>query len=280
MRWFPLLFLATQLVACGYKKEIASLEAELVTQAATIDTSKARYEQVVEQMGKLDARLADLLRAKEGLERDLGARGTELDEERARSARMLADKGALRGEIESMKQAIAELEERKRQAEARVQAFKDLVSRFQTLIDAGTLDVKIVDGRMVVVLATDILFSSGSADLSTGGKDALTQVGQILAGMPDKHFQVEGHTDNVPIATTRFPNNWYLAAARSIGVTEHLVKAGMQPAQLSAASYGDTHPVASNDDKDSRAANRRIEIVIVPDLSDLPGYAELQKVGQ
>lgn len=280
MRASRLMWVALWLVGCGYKKEITALETELVASQATIEAAKSKYGVAATELSKLEARLSDLLRSKEALEKDLASRGAELDDERAKSARILADKGALRGEIESMKQALAELEERKKQAEARVQQFKDLVSRFQSLIDAGTLDVRIIDGRMVVVLATDILFASGSADLSAGGKDALTKVGQILATMPDKRFQVEGHTDNVPIATARFPNNWFLAAARAIGVTEHLVSAGMQPAQLSAASYGDTRPVAANEDKDARSANRRIEIVIVPDLSDLPGYDELTRIGQ
>lgn len=280
MRTIGWLMVAALATGCGYKKEIEGLELQLSESRQTVVEREARIKELEDQVTSLQARLAAMEAEKNELERRLAELTSNLDEERARSARMIADRGALRSEIDSMKQAMQELEERKRQAEARVKQFRDLVARFQALIDAGTLDVKIIDGRMVVVLATDILFASGSADLSTAGKDALSQVASILATMTDKHFQVEGHTDNVPINSQRYPNNWYLAAGRSIGVVEHMVSAGMKPEQLSAASYGETHPVAANDTKESRSLNRRIEIVIVPDLSDLPGYDELQKVGQ
>jgi chemotaxis protein MotB len=106
--------------------------------------------------------------------------------------------------------------------------------------------------------------------------EALAKVAAVLAGIPDRRYQVEGHTDNVPIKTTRFPSNWYLAAARAIGVVNHMVDSGLPASVVSAAAFGDTFPVASNDDADGRSQNRRIEIVVVPDLSDLPGYDELE----
>lgn len=280
MRTIGWLLVAALATGCGYKKEIEGLEVQLSEARQDITERDARISELEGNIRSLEARLSQMEERKNELERQLGELTGNLDEERAKSARILADRGALRSEIDAMKQAMQELEERKRQAEARVKQFKDLVARFQSLIDAGTLDVKIIDGRMVVVLATDILFASGSADLSVAGKDALTQVAAILATMPDKDFQVEGHTDNVPMNSQRFPNNWYLAAGRAIGVVEHMISAGMKAEQVSAASYGETHPVAANDTKESRALNRRIEIVIMPDLSGMPGYDELQKVGQ
>jgi chemotaxis protein MotB len=176
-----------------------------------------------------------------------------------------------------MRAAMADLETRRAAAEKVVATYKDLLSRFKTLIDAGTLQVKIVDGRMVVVLKTDILFSSGSAELSKEGKDALAQVAQVLAGF-DRNFQIEGHTDNVPIHSDKYASNWYLASARAIGVVDHLIASGMDPKRLSAASYGEFVPVAANDTADGKAQNRRIDIVIQPDLSQLPGFEELQSV--
>ena len=93
--------------------------------------------------------------------------------------------------------------------------------------------------------------------------------------VPDKDFQIEGHTDDVPISTKKYPSNWYLASARALGVVEHLIAAGMSPDHISAASYGDERPFASNETPEGKASNRRIEIVVMPDLSGLPGYDEL-----
>ena len=101
----------------------------------------------------------------------------------------------------------------------------------------------------------------------------------ILATLPDKRFQIEGHTDNVPIRTAQFPSNWELAADRAISVVKTLIEGGMAPDAVSAASYGEHRPIAANETRDQKAANRRIEIVMVPDLSQLPGFDELEALG-
>jgi chemotaxis protein MotB len=100
----------------------------------------------------------------------------------------------------------------------------------------------------------------------------------VLASIPGRDFQVAGHTDNDPIATEKFPSNWDLGAARSITVTRLLVDSGLPADRVSASSYADTVPVVANDTAEGKAANRRIEIVVVPDLSLMPGYDELQRL--
>ena len=133
---------------------------------------------------------------------------------------------------------------------------------------------------MVVELATDVLFGSGSARLSKAGKEAVGEVTEVFKSIENRKFQVEGHTDNVPIKTRQYPSNWHLAAARAVSVVREMVKDGMPSERVSAASYGDARPVALNRTKEGRAANRRIEVVVVPDLSSLPGFDELKAVSQ
>jgi chemotaxis protein MotB len=131
---------------------------------------------------------------------------------------------------------------------------------------------------MVVVLATDVLFGSGSASLSKDGKAAIVEVAGVLAGIPRRAFQIEGHTDAVPIASAQFPSNWELASARAITVVETMIEAGVKPERVSAASFADSRPVQKNESVEGRKGNRRIEIVVLPDLSTLPGFEELQKL--
>ena len=195
-------------------------------------------------------------------------------------ANLMADQDALQSSVSEMQKALVELSQRKAEADSRINEFRGLMARFKTLIDAGKLRVKIVGGRMVVELATDILFDSGSAQLSPNGKAAIGEVALVLSSIPDRRFQVEGHTDNVPIKTAQYPSNWELASARSIAVTKALIEAGLPLDRVSAASYADARPVSSNDTPEGRAANRRIEIVVVPDLSTLPGFEELRKIQQ
>lgn len=171
-----------------------------------------------------------------------------------------------------LKQQIAQ---RDAAAAARMEQFRELMADFKPLIDKGVLEVEIVDGRVVIGMSADVLFASGSADLSAAGQENLREVARLLARKPDYEFQVEGHTDDDPISTTLYPNNWYLGAARSIKVVEYLVSNGMSAENLSAASFGQYTPVAPNTTPASKARNRRIELVLLPDLSDLPGYQQL-----
>ncbi|MBM4282526.1 MAG: endoflagellar motor protein [Deltaproteobacteria bacterium] len=176
-----------------------------------------------------------------------------------------------------MRSALDELNRRKAEADARVAEYRALLARFRALIDAGKLNVKIIDGRMVVALASDILFPSASAALSKEGRAAIDEVAVVLASIPDRRFQVEGHTDDLPIKTAQFPSNWELAAARALTVTRAMVDAGLPEARVSAASYGAAKPAVTSATPEGRAQNRRIEVVVVPDLSTLPGFDELQK---
>jgi chemotaxis protein MotB len=189
-----------------------------------------------------------------------------------------SDKQSLTASLAQMKKAIHELSENEEETKKRIKEYKDLLSRFRGLIDAGALSIKFVGGKMVVALSSDVLFSSGSADLSEDGKKAIRDVGTKLAAIPEKEFQIEGHTDDVPIHKGRFPSNWELASARAITVVNELVEVGLPKNRISAAAFADTKPVKPNDSAEARSANRRIEIVVVPDLSKLPGNEELNKM--
>src|SRR5687767_6754677 len=174
-----------------------------------------------------------------------------------------------------MTEALEDVAARKLEADKRVAEYKDMLARFRTMIDAGKLDVHVVDGRMVLTMPVDILFDSGSTKLSNEGRGSLLEVGAALAPITDKRFQVEGHTDDVPIHNERFESNWELAAERALVVVHTLADAGVSSPQLSAASFGEYQPRVSNAEDTGRAANRRIEIVVLPDLTGLPGAAEL-----
>jgi len=188
------------------------------------------------------------------------------------------DKTRLQATEQELFKALRELQERKALAEKRVSEYRDLISRFKALIDSGKLRVRIIDGQMVVELATDVLFPAGSAVLSPEGKAAVVEVATVLASIPDRRFQIAGHTDNVPIRTARYRSNWDLGFDRAHSVLEAMTAAGMPTTRISASSYGEFRPTASNDSDEGKAKNRRIEIIVVPDLSQLPGAEELEKL--
>lgn len=185
----------------------------------------------------------------------------------------------LESSVSEMRQALDEMKKRRAEAEKRLAQFKELTAKFSKLINSGKLNVKMVNGRMVVALSTDILFPSGSAKLSKEGVAAIQEVTQVLVDLEGRQYQIEGHTDNVPIKRSElYPSNWELASARAMTVVKTMLDAGMPTDRISGAAYADAQPVASNKTPEGRAQNRRISIVIVPDLSGLPGNEELEKM--
>jgi chemotaxis protein MotB len=126
--------------------------------------------------------------------------------------------------------------------------------------------IKQMESGVNVHLPEEVLFASGSADVSTEGKVVLHKVALDLIDVPFQTI-VGGFTDNVPISkrlAAKFPTNWDLAAARATQVVRLLEESGVPSAQLVAVSFGENQPIANNDDSKGRAQNRRIEIRLRP----------------
>lgn len=106
-----------------------------------------------------------------------------------------------------------------------------------------------------------LLFDSGRARLTEGGHGVLARLAERLAGV-EGEISVEGHTDSLPIATSRFPSNWELSAGRASAVVRALAEAGVARERLRAIGYADTRPLAANDSAEGRAENRRVELLL------------------
>ncbi|MBL8636003.1 MAG: OmpA family protein [Myxococcales bacterium] len=184
--------------------------------------------------------------------------------------KLTAERGQLQAGLTDAKTRLEEMRRQKAAAEARLQMFRNLVEKLRAMIDAGQLKVITREGRMLIALPDDVLFDSGKAEVKPQGQEALAKIAQVLSTIPDRRFLVAGHTDNVPIRSGRYRSNWDLSAARAIEVTLFLIAKGMKPQVLAAAGFGEFDPVAQNDTPEHRTQNRRIEIVLQPNLSDLP----------
>jgi chemotaxis protein MotB len=231
------------------REEMAALQADHEREVSRIMADVAR----------LEASLADTEQRRAALEQ-------YFEEARAEVHRLeliLEERGTEARQLQNRLRALGAVE---REVRERNQIYEDVIGRFRSLIDAGRLSVSIQRGRMVINLPQDILFQSGSATLGSEGRQTLSEVGTVLAELGDRTFQVEGHADNVPISTEQFPSNWELSAARALSVLHLLVREGVPPESLSGAGYGEFQPVADNDSSDGRRLNRRIEIVMLPNL--------------
>lgn len=209
----------------------------------------------------------------------LGSEVTDLKQENAELTQRLQALGQNVGTLESdlarARKLADDLRRSQEVAEKRAAQFRQLLARFREMISEGKLKVQIRKGRMLVKLSDEILFDPGRTDIKAQGQEALRQVTEILREIPDRHFQVAGHTDNVPIRTRRFGSNWELSAARALRVVAFMVESGMDASRLSACGYADQDPVGPNDSEEGRAQNRRIEIVLQPNLEELPSLEGL-----
>jgi len=144
----------------------------------------------------------------------------------------------------------------------------ELVAELKNEIADKTVQVERIRDQLRVDMVDEVLFDSGEATLKPAGIAVLGKIGSVLAKAGDRRVEVQGHTDNVPIAgalAKRFPTNWELSAARATNVVRFLQEeAKIDPTRLSAAGYAEFRPKASNDTDGGRRQNRRIEILLVP----------------
>jgi chemotaxis protein MotB len=123
---------------------------------------------------------------------------------------------------------------------------------------------------MTLKLPDDILFPTGSKDLKKEGKTALEQVGDVLKDV-DRDFIIAGHTDPIPVKKGGpFKSNWDLSTARAVEVVKLMTSKGVNAERMAAAGFAEFDPVADNSTKEGRAQNRRLEIILMPKLEELP----------
>jgi len=165
-------------------------------------------------------------------------------------------------EIEKAKEVV--VTERKK--------FEELKEQIQDYVDQKGIqqdvELKVDSKGLYLIMTGTILFDNGKADLTSGAKRIVNDVFDILSTI-DNPVRIEGHTDNNPIRTAQFPSNWELSSARAVNLLRYLIEEyKMDPSRLSAAAYGEYHPIAENNTPANRAKNRRVEIVLLSKTLD------------
>jgi chemotaxis protein MotB len=233
--------------------------------------------------GELERENADLRQQLDALRSENDATNARLSEMEAQNRELLERLNVTGENFQSLEEArnalAAELERARAREEAqraRLASFRRVIDQFRQLMASGQLRVRITRGKMVVELPEGVLFDSGRAELKDAGEETLRQVAGVLAQIENRELLIGGHTDNVPIRSRRFPSNWELSAARGVVVARFLADNGVPATRIAAAGYADTQPVATNDTDEGRAQNRRIEIILMPNLDELPDLSSLE----
>lgn len=185
--------------------------------------------------------------------------------EDAQTAQGKAESGLrdLQAKYDDLSKSSKQLAEAKAELEKKSSEYEKLAQSLNKEITDGKIELSELKGRMTVKMKDKILFASGSAMVGKEGQAALDKVASALKDVKGKIIRVEGHTDNDPVDPKgNFPTNWHLSLARALAVVQHLQQAGVDPGMLSAAGYGEFHPIAANDSPAHKSQNRRIEIVL------------------
>lgn len=123
------------------------------------------------------------------------------------------------------------------------------------------VEINVQQGQINLQIPDSILFAAGTANLSEAGLPLLDRIAEAFKG--NQHaISIEGHTDSIPIRNVRFPSNWELSSARAAMVLRYFIARGIAPERMRAIGYADTRPIVANDTPESRARNRRVELVL------------------
>jgi len=253
--------LAYAAVGCGpsdTERRAVARVAELEGQLHDSETQRQALEAHITELEGQNQQLADRLTA-------LGQDVTSLR----------ADRASLSTSLTDTQRALDELRAREAAASARLAAFRSMLERFRAMIDSGQLHVRVVRNRMVVELPANVLFATGDDQLQPAGQEIIQNINTILVSIEGRQFQIAGHTDSTPIHSRRWATNWELSTARAVSVARFMISNGMPADRISAAGYADTQPVDTNDSDAGRANNRRIEIVLLPNIDELPDLSSL-----
>jgi chemotaxis protein MotB len=251
---------ALAVTACGipkeqYDKDLADLNATLAKKGAD-DLSAAK--------AACDQNLAD---------RDAAYASAKADAARKASDDMATVKKALddctnKGGDSAKKYAACTIE--RDEAKQRLQRVESSINKVRDALSAmsaaGKLQVKVQRGFLVIALQGDILFDSGKSDLKADAKPVLLELATVLKALPDRLFQVAGHTDNAGAEDL----NWNLSMQRALTVVRFLIKdGGVDGKNLSAGGYAMYQPAADNGTDEGKKVNRRVEFLLIPNLSEI-----------
>ena len=159
------------------------------------------------------------------------------------------------------------------QVDELTQAKKLLEERFNTEIGDSQVKLQMMEKGLVITVVGDLLFDSGKAKIKKEGFPILDKVASILGQeLAEYNVGIEGHTDNTPIKHSKWKSNWELSTSRALSVLHYMsTERGINPERLSAIGYGEYRPVSTNDTKEGRHLNRRVEIVILPKITKIKG---------
>ena len=236
------------------KKEYDALKSSYDALKDSYDALEENSSAAIAENAKKNRELLAELEAKE---QELAAESTRLE--------------SLKKELEERSNRVQELEDLIAAKDEAMTNLKDAISRALTDFEGKGLTVEQRDGKVYVSMENKLLFSSGSWAVGAEGRQAVEQLGNVLADNPDISILIEGHTDDVPYTgNNQLSGNWDLSTKRATSIVKILKEnPNINAENLTAAGRGEFAPVATNETSEGRAKNRRIEVILTPKLDEI-----------
>ena len=250
---FLSLILSLTLTSCGPGKK-------LVSSRAKVDQLQKDSTDTHTQLNECNTLVKKLNDEKTALQNENMSVSTDLKALSSQSKMTIADQAArlkaLQDMIQSQKNVMNNLKN----------SIADALMNYKS----DELNVLYKDGNVYVSLQEKLLFKSGSDVVDPKGKEALRFLAQVLNNTKNITVMIEGHTDSIPIKTTKFKDNWDLSTARATSIVRILtVEDGFDSSRITASGKSQFHPVATNETTEGRAGNRRTEIILSPNMKEL-----------
>lgn len=241
--------------------KLSSAKDKLTNAVDQLEEKKRKLEQEYDNLSEMSAeQLSDKEKQNRELLVQLQEKESRLSEESARLEK-------LQTELNQRSERVDQLENLIASKEAAMQRLKDAVSSALQGFEGKGLTVERKNGKVYVSMENKLLFGSGSWSVGDQGRSAVVNLAGVLKKNPDINVLIEGHTDNVPYGGKgAVSDNWDLSTKRATAIVRILVRNNVDPKQITAAGRSKFLPVASNSSVSGKAKNRRIEIILAPNL--------------
>ncbi len=232
------------------RQKSSNREQDLIAES---NKMQARYE---EELKKLRQELAD----------EKQRRLDELDKVNKTYSEIIAK---LRDNIANLENELSNLKKltqsQKEELERMSEQANELEKQLAEEIKLGQIRLKKFHNKLIINIDDRISFDSGSSDLKKEILPALDKITDILVKYPENTIMVEGHTDNIPIKTKKFRDNWQLSTERALSVLDYILRSkNLNKSRFGAAGYAEFNPIVPNDTPENRSLNRRVDIVLIP----------------
>ncbi len=255
--------------SCVSNKKYAELQGKYNDLQSEYNSTREQLITTSAEAKNLTSQLEVANKSNEDLKKGMGQLKHTLDKSLEANNQGSVNIAKLVDEINASNKYIKQLVEAKSKSDSLNIALTNRLTRSLSKEELKDVDVKVLKGVVYISLADNMLFKSGSYEVSDRAMETLSKIAKILGDYKDFDVLVEGNTDNVPISKTNIRNNWDLSALRASSIVQVLqTKFGINPQRMSAAGRGEFNPISDNDSEVGKQRNRRTEIIITPKLDD------------